>query len=666
LATNEERLNDVHAHAIKEFNAIQTALTEERKQCLQDRRFYSIAGAQWEDSLGDQFANLPRFEVNKIHLSVIRIINEYRNNRITVYFLPKDGSDDSLAENLNGLYRADEQDSCAQEAYDNSFEEKVGGGFGAWRLRAVYEDEYDEENEKQRIVFEPIFDADTTVFWNLDAKRQDKSDARRCWVLTSMSVDDYIEKFGDDPASWPKNINLSFFDWYKNSVVWVAEFYKIEDMPKKIFILRDLQDKEIKIDQEEYEERKEELDATGHQLLRTRTIKCPKVHKYIMSGNSILEDQGFIAGKHIPIVPNYGKRWFVDNIERCMGHVRLSKDAQRLKNMQLSRLGQIASLSPVEKPIFTPEQVAGHQETWADDNIENHPYMLINPITDANGQEMATGAIGYTKPPSIPQALATLLQITEQDMQDLLGNQQAGETLQNNQSGIATELVQNRLDMQTFIYMDNHAKAMKRCGEIWLSMAKEIYIEEGREMKTVSEHGDRSSITLMMPNISESGEQILENNLDDADCDVVVDVGPSFSSRKEKTVRALMNLLQAIMQSDPQTGSLIASTILMNIEGEGLADLKDYFRKKMVAMGVVKPTEEEQVEIDAAKQQPQQPDANTVYLESAAKNEQAKAIKAQADTQKTNAETAAIIKDMSDSDRKHTLDAIKTIAQITS
>jgi hypothetical protein len=35
----------------------------------------------------------------------------------------------------------------------------------------------------------------------------------------------------------------------------------------------------------------------------------------------------------------YGKRWFVDNIERCMGHVRLAKDPQRLKNMQLSKLG---------------------------------------------------------------------------------------------------------------------------------------------------------------------------------------------------------------------------------------------------------------------------------------------------------------------------------------
>jgi hypothetical protein len=38
-----------------------------------------------------QFENKPKLEVNKIALSVIRIINEYRNNRVTVDFTSKDG-----------------------------------------------------------------------------------------------------------------------------------------------------------------------------------------------------------------------------------------------------------------------------------------------------------------------------------------------------------------------------------------------------------------------------------------------------------------------------------------------------------------------------------------------------------------------------------------------
>lgn len=135
-------LSDIHAEAIKNFQAIQTAMRDERLQCLQDRRFYSISGAQWEGALGRQFENKPRFEINKIHLSVIRIINEYRNNRIDVQFIGKDNKEaDKLAETCAGIFRADEQDSGAQEAYDNAFEEAVGGGFGAWRLVTAYEDD---------------------------------------------------------------------------------------------------------------------------------------------------------------------------------------------------------------------------------------------------------------------------------------------------------------------------------------------------------------------------------------------------------------------------------------------------------------------------------------------------------------------------------------------
>ena len=90
--TRDQRLGNVHEAALNEFDRCQSVMRDERLQCLQDRRFYSIAGAQWEGPLGEQFENKPRFEVNKIHMSVIRIINEYRNNRIAVDFVSKDGS----------------------------------------------------------------------------------------------------------------------------------------------------------------------------------------------------------------------------------------------------------------------------------------------------------------------------------------------------------------------------------------------------------------------------------------------------------------------------------------------------------------------------------------------------------------------------------------------
>lgn len=635
--TNDQRLANLHDEALAQFDDVQSALRDERLQCLQDRRFYSLAGSQWEGPLWDQYENKPKFEVNKIMLAVIRVVNEYRNNRITVDFVSKDGAEnDKLAEVCDGLYRADEQASVADEAYDNAFEEAVGGGIGAWRLRTVYEDEEDPDDERQRIRIEPIFDADSSVFFDLGAKRQDKSDAKFCFVVTSMTRQAYKETWGDDPTDWPKIIHQYEFDWCTPDVVYVAEYYKVEEKTETIRIFQTITGEEeryTKTDFDNDETLEETLAAVGTVEVRQRKIKTKRVHKYIMSGGKVLEDAGYIAGKCIPIVVVYGKRWFVDNVERCMGHVRLAKDAQRLKNMQLSKLGEISALSSVEKPILTPEQVAGHQVMWAEDNLKDYPYLLINPITDQNGNQAVSGPVAYTRSAAIPPAMAALLQITETDMQDILGNPAGADKMVSNISGKAVEMIQARVDGQAFIYMSNFAKGMKRCGEIWLSMARDIYTEDKRKMKTIAATGEAGMVELMKPSIDqETGAVVMENDLTSATFDVIADVGPSSSTKRQATVRALTGMLQ--ITQDPETAQVLTAMAMMNMEGEGVGDANAYFRKKLLRMGVVKPTDMEAEELMAEMQgKPQDP--NAMYLQAAAENETAKAAKARADTVET-------------------------------
>jgi hypothetical protein len=626
---NEDKLAKIHQEARAEFDQIQSALYQERMNCLGDRRFCSLAGAQWEGPLGQQFENKPRFEVNKIHMAVLRIINEYRNNRISVNFVSKEGEEyDKLADTCAGLYRADEQDSGAEEAYDNAFEEAVMGGFGAWRLRTEYQNEEDPEDEKQRICIEPIFDADNSVYFDLGAKRQDKADAKRCFVLTSMTYEAYKAEFNDDPSTWPKTVTRSQFDWYTPSVVYVAEYYRVEEVSEQIRIYKDFNGEEESLGPDELDE-EEEMLATGWKEVRRKKVKTRKVRKYIMSGAKILEDCGYIAGKNIPIVPVYGKRWFVDNVERCMGHVRLAKDAQRLKNMQLSKLGEIAALSAVEKPIMIPEQVAGHQLMWAEDNLKNYPYLLVNAMTDANGNPMPGGPVAYTKPPSIPPSMAALLQLTEVDMQEILGSPAQGDKMVSHLSGKTVELIQQRLDMQTFIYMSNMAKAIKRCGEIWLSIAKDIFVEEGRKMKSIHESGKMEPVELLKPVVNDEGEIEYENDLSDADYDIVVTVGPSSSTKRQATVRALTDMMT--LTQDPEMTQVLSAMAMLNMEGEGISDVRDYFRRKLLGMGVLKPTEAEAQEMAAAAQNAQ-PDPQAQYLQAASEEAIARASKAQADS----------------------------------
>jgi len=664
--TNDEKLRSVHDEAIREFDRIIGVMQPERQQCLKDRRFCDIPGAQWEGALGEQFQNKPMFEVNKVHLSVLRIENEYRNNRITADFVSRDGTrDDELADTCDGLFRADEQDSIANEAYDNAFSEGLRGGFGAWRLRTEYEYPDDETDTRQRIRIEPIFEADSCVFFDIDASRQDKKDAKHCFVLVPMSYESYKDTYNDSPSSWDREVTASEFDWATPDKVYIAEYYKVVDSGKTVLFFNGINGEVKRYDKKEYdedEELQEELEATGYKLVQSKRIPQKRVHKYIMSGGKVLEDCGYIAGERIPIAPFYGKRWFVDGVERCMGHVRLARDPQRLKNMQLSKLAEISAYSSIEKPIFIPEQIAGHQVMWQEDNIKQYPYLLVNPITDAEGQVMPSGPLAYTKPPQIPQALATLLQITETDMADILGNPQNADKMVSNISSKTVELIQTRIDLQAYIYMSNFAKSVQCGGEIWLSMAKEVYVEDKRKMKTVGVNGEPGTVEIKKPTLGENDEVKYSNDLAEAKMDVFVEVGPSFNTQRESMTRSITSLMGVVQ--DPETLQVLQSLMIMNLEGEGLKDVREYFRRRLVSMGTLPPSEEDKKRLEEAEAN-RPPDPNTQLAEAMSREASAKAEKALAETGQVTANTelthAKTLETLAGIDAMERENAIRTI-----
>jgi hypothetical protein len=491
-------------------------------------------------------------------------------------------------------------------------------------------------------------------------------------VLVPYTFAAYEAEFDEDPSSWPKAIQQTYFDWRTQDVVWVAELYRVIEEKETIHVYRTIDGREERYTDEELDEndgaKLEVLMQTGARELRQKKIKVRRIHKYLMSGSRILEDCGIIPGRRIPIVPVFGNRRVIDNSERMMGHVRLAKDPQRLKNMQLSSLAEISSLFRVEKPIVTPEQIAGHQVAWRDDNINNAAYLQLNPVNAGTENETPMGPVGFTKVPQVPPALATLIQTTEMDLKDILGNQDQGEKLSSNVSADAVNAVQERLDMLTSLYISNMAKGMHACGEIWLSMAKDLYVEKGRRMKALSEDGVAESVELAKPAVDADSAIYEENDLSRADFDVAVSVGPSTTSRKQAIARTVVSVLPFVPPEDLETRTALISYALQHLEGEGVTPLREWFRKKLVSMGVEKPNEEERREMQAAQQAQQQqpPDPQTQLVLSAAAKEQSLQQKAQAQTmlavaqtKKTEAETLATVGKLDISARQHAIEAVQ-------
>lgn len=643
-----------HAFFAKEFNTIWAASQDIRREAVRDRRFYSITGAQWEGNLGDQYADLPKFEMNLIHQSVIRIFSEYRANRITVKYRPGDvNTDTTSAETLIGRYRADEQRSDAGEAYDNCFEEGVGGGMGAFRFRVVDEDDEEDNDDEPgttRANIEPIFDADSSVFFNLGAKKYTKADAERCYVITSYPTAEYEARWGDkfSMTSWQIPKDSVYFDWATPAVVYVCEVYEIEHAGITYHIYQqDASGEELKLTDDDLTEdtdgdgksQAEDLAAMGYTHVRDEKAKRRKVHKWTMNGSEIMYDDGIVPGKYAPVVVYYGKRWYVDNVERFMGQVRLATDAQRLVNMLISRLAELNTLTPYEIPIFTAEQIAGHQYEWANANQERKPFRTINGIMSADGTKTPAGPLGTVKPPDVPPALAALFQAMTGAIKEMTGGGMTQDDI--TPANIAQKTVNlliKRMDMQSFIYTDNMAKSMAHAGRVWLEIQKDIMPDDEHDAPSLAADGTQSFVKMVTPGVDANGKPITINDPRAGKYDVYTDVGPQFKSQRDSTIEALTELMSA-NQTDPQIQSVLMSAIVMNMEGEGLDDIRAYFRKKLVTMGVIPPTPEEEQEAQQA-QQSQPPDPNATFLNAQAEESIATAADKRADAVLKGAQTA--------------------------
>ena len=127
----------------------------------------------------------------------------------------------------------------------------------------------------------------------------------RCFVITSLTRESYREQYDDDPTTWPKSIQEYEFDWATPDVVYIAEYYRVEEVREVVRIFEDISGEQSRYTKRDFEDDPEleaTLLATGSVEVGQKRVTRRKVHKYTLSGGAVLEDHGYIAGKHIPIV----------------------------------------------------------------------------------------------------------------------------------------------------------------------------------------------------------------------------------------------------------------------------------------------------------------------------------------------------------------------------
>ena len=106
------------------------------------------------------------------------------------------------------------------------------------------------------------------------------------------------------------------------------------------------------------------------------------------------------------------------------------------------------------------------------------------------------------------------------------------------------------------------------------------------------------------------------------------------------------------------------------MDGEGLSEVRAYFRGSLLRMGVLTPTSSEQKMLDEEARNAQ-PTPNDKYLLAAAEEAEAKATKARADTikslassEKISAEIAEILAGITESEKTNIINNIKMLDQL--
>lgn len=633
-----------------------SATQDVRERASDDLMFARVT--QWDDSL-DWCGLEYRGEFNLIWKERQRLLSEMRANQIAPDFRPVDGADPDAGDILNGMCRTDMRNNIAKEAIDVAVSDQIDGGYGAWRLATEYVSTNDDLDNRQVIRRQPIHEANNVVFWDPNARLADKSDAMYCTIIVQLTKEG-LEKLAEEEdfepdfaATFSAPSQSYVFPWRNTDKTYnVGEYYEREKKTEKIVIMEHPVTGVKAFKRSEIKDVLDDMINQGWITLGQKTRDVYKVSKYIVNNSKILSGPKVIAGQHIPIVPLYGNRAFVEGTEVWTGITRLAKDPQRLYNMQMSYLADIAAKGPRRKPIFSPKQVQGLQHMWESQN--NYPYYLLNDV-DSTGAPLPAGPLGYIEPENVPEATISSLQAARQGVEDVTSPGMPQDVLDPNGSGKAIMAVQNRIDNQSFVYMDNLGTAMRRDGEIYASMAREIY-DTPRSVRLTDQEGKESEAMLMeQVQDMKSGEWVTLNDLTRGSFEVYVDIGPAWQSQKQQQRSELREMMGAT--ADPELLMILQCQYLILLDGAANEILRTWATHKLLQMGVLEPKTQEDIEymrqLQAQAQQPDpQAEAVNQALQAQAMKDQASAqksgadtIKALADAEKSRAETARVLAD---------------------
>ena len=508
---------------------------ENRRLAKDDLEFVAVEGKQWPEQIKAERESegRPCITVNKMPAFIDQVVGDQRMNRPSIRVVPVDSKADvKVAKILSGWIKHVQQISKSDVAIDHGFEHAVACGYGAWRVTTRYSSDSAFEQEAYIEVIENAL----AVFWGKHVE-YDCSDAMYCFIVSDMDRDEFKDKYKVEPMSFNSAGDQFVDGWATKNTVRIAEYFVKVPVTKTIYLLQD--------------GRTVDKVSEGEVVARTRKVKSYKIMWYLLTGDRVLESKEWLGKKYIPVVPIWGKEFNVAGKRKVRGLIRNAKDAQRMYNYWYSIDTETIALQPKSPYILTPKQVAGHEDQWKEAHRKNYPYLLANADKDAPGWPHREA------PPQASSAFVEKLRETDQEIRDTIGLQKAALGMQSNErSGAAIRERKKEGDVGTFAFIDNLSRSLEHTGRILVDIAPAL-LDTERAIRLGLEDGDFefTTVNLMAP------DGTILNDLSMGTYDVVVTVGPSFTTQRTEARQSMQEFIQYYPDAAPIIGDLYAKSM---------------------------------------------------------------------------------------------------------
>jgi hypothetical protein len=564
-----------------------SAYADSRQDQLDDLRF--MAGSpdnnwQWPADVlktrgtaqGQTINARPCLTINKLPQHVKQVTNDQRQNRPSGKVIPVDDmADVEMAEVLDGIVRHIEYISDADVAYDTACENQVIHGEGYIRLLTEYCDEtsFDQDIKIGR-VRNPF-----SVY--MDPMIQDPcgADAEYCFITDEITKEEYHRLY---PKAAPVTSIMAqgvgdadISQWVGEMTIRIAEYFYYEHKPAtlnlypngQVFFQDDPQDKQMR--------------QMGLRPIRQRKVDRKQVKWLKTNGFEVLEERNW-PGQYIPVVRVIGNEFEVDGEVQISGLVRNAKDAQRLYNYWVSQEAEMLALAPKAPFIGYGGQFEGYEHQWKTANVNNWPYLEVNPdATDGQGAPLPLPQ--RSTPPMAQTGLIQAKMGASDDLKATTGQYDPSLGASSNErSGRAILARQQQSNTGTFHYVDNLARAVRYITRQIIDLVPKIYDTRriariiGIDGEVTQAEIDPSQQQAVTKLINEQGIIVKKiYNPSIGKYDVKVTTGPSYMTKRQESMEAMGQILQG----NPQLWMAAGDLFVKNMDWPGAQELAARLRK---------------------------------------------------------------------------------------